>query len=147
MAKFIHATAVALRGRAVLIRGPSGSGKSDLALRCMALSPSGLLPGPVMLVADDQVAVEVRDGRLIACAPAGIAGKLEIRGLGIRIFPYLDAAEVVLAADLVSREAVARYPDPPGTTRIAGLELPMLAIHPFDASAPIKLMLALIDAA
>lgn len=147
MAELVHATAIAVSDRAVLIRGPSGAGKSDLALRCMALAPSALLPAPATLVADDQVELELRNGRLIARAPASIAGKLEIRGLGIRTFPYLDAAEVVLAADLVARETVPRYPDPPGIALIAGQGVLRIAIHPFDASAPLKLMLALIDAA
>ena len=74
-AETVHASTVASEGRAVLITGPSGSGKSDLALR--------LLDRGFTLVSDDQTIVTRVDDRLIASAPPTIAGKLEIRGIGI----------------------------------------------------------------
>ena len=141
----IHATAIALAGRAVLIRGAPGAGKSDLALRCLAVA-SPLLAEPAVLVADDQVSLSVDGGRLVARPPPTIAGKLEIRGLGIRDFPYLAAAEVVLAADLVAGESVERLPDPQPFATIAGVRLPLVRLAPFEPSAAIKLLLALSDA-
>lgn len=146
MADLVHATAIALRGRAALIRGAPGAGKSDLALRCICLPPSKYLPDTAILLADDQVLVENSDGILIARPPPSIAGKLEIRGMGIRDFPYLSAAPVVLVADLVPRDRIERFPDPPGRIVISGVELQWLAIDPFDASAPLKLLLAISDA-
>jgi serine kinase of HPr protein (carbohydrate metabolism regulator) len=131
----------------VLIRGPSGAGKSDLALRCLALAPSPLLRHPVALVADDQVCVVLESGRLIARPPATIAGRIEVRGLGIRNIPYCAAAEIWLLADLVARADVDRMPDPPRREHLLGVDLPVVRLHAFDASAPIKLMLALGDAA
>src|SRR3954466_2404822 len=74
-AETVHASTVASEGRAVLITGPSGSGKSDLALR--------LLDRGFTLVSDDQTLVRRTGDRLIASAPAALAGKLEIRGIGI----------------------------------------------------------------
>jgi len=74
-AETLHASTVALDGRAVLISGPSGSGKSDLALR--------LLDRGFILVSDDQTIVRKDGGHLVAGAPPTIAGKLEVRGIGI----------------------------------------------------------------
>jgi serine kinase of HPr protein (carbohydrate metabolism regulator) len=71
----LHASAVAIDGRAVLLMGPSGAGKSDLALR--------LLDRGFTLVSDDQTLVRREGARLLASAPDTIAGKLEIRGIGI----------------------------------------------------------------
>lgn len=141
----VHATAIAVSGRAVLIRGPSGSGKSDLALRCLAMPTSALLPEQATLVADDQVLVGLAEGRLVARPPPAIAGRIEVRGLGIRSVPYSHEAVVVLLADLVAREAVERLPDPWPHGALCGVGLPLLRICAFDASAPVKLMLALSD--
>jgi HPr kinase/phosphorylase len=71
----IHATTVSLDGRGVILRGPSGSGKSDLALR--------LINEGALLVADDQTILFVESGRMMAQPPAEIAGKMEVRGVGI----------------------------------------------------------------
>ena len=75
MTETVHASTVATGGRAVLLSGPSGSGKSDLALR--------LIDRGFTLVSDDQTVVMREGDRLIASAPPTIAGKLEVRGLGI----------------------------------------------------------------
>jgi serine kinase of HPr protein (carbohydrate metabolism regulator) len=140
-----HGTAIALAGTAVLIRGPSGSGKSDLALRCLALAPTALTAVPAMLVADDYVTVTRTGDKLVAEAPATIRGKLEVRGLGIVTVPCLDRAELVLVADLVAPERIERLPDPAPEVDLAGVKLPLLHIVPFEASAPVKLLLALAE--
>jgi RNase adaptor protein for sRNA GlmZ degradation len=122
----------------VLLRGPSGAGKSDLALR--------LIEGGARLVADDQVLLAAEDGRLVARAPAPIAGQIEVRGLGIVSVPTAEAAPVLLMADLVAPDAVERLPEPARET-ILGVELARVALAPFEASAPAKLRLALAQAA
>ena len=129
----VHGTCVALDGAGVLLRGPSGSGKSDLALR--------LIDGGAILVADDQVEVESRDGVLFAGAPETIAGRLEIRGVGIVCIPHAPAA-LKLLVDLVAAEKVPRLPEP-STEAIDGIGLPVVALAAFDASAPAKLRHAL----
>ena len=80
-AVLIHATTVQLGAHGVLIIGPSGSGKSDLALR--------LIGEGALLVSDDQTRLTLKDGRLIATAPATIAGRIEARGIGIQRAPQI----------------------------------------------------------
>jgi RNase adaptor protein for sRNA GlmZ degradation len=130
----MHATCVALPGGAVLLRGPSGAGKSDLALR--------LIEGGARLVADDQVLLAAENHALVARAPEPIAGRLEVRGLGI--VPVATAAEatVRLLADLVAPDAVERMPEAEAE-RILGIAVPRVALAPLEASAPAKLRLAL----
>lgn len=91
-----HASCVAAGGRGVLILGPSGAGKSALALQLLALGAS--------LVADDQTALAVEDGQLIARCPAPITGLIEARGVGLLSVPTVPEAEVVLVADLAQQE-------------------------------------------
>ena len=129
----IHATCVAVSGRGVLLRGPAGSGKSDLALR--------LIDGGAALVADDQVALTARDGRLFARPPETIAGNIEARGIGVMTLPHDAEAPVALVIDLVAPDQVERMPDP-ARCRYLGIELPLVALAPFEASAPAKVRLA-----
>ena len=145
--ELVHGTCVALGRRGALLRGSPGSGKSDLALRFMALPGEGvLLPS---LVADDQVFVEVNaDGALMASPPASIAGKIEVRGLGIVEVPFLAEAQLVLVCDLVDAKDVPRMPpEPLELTVIAGVPVPALRLAPFELSAPLKLKMALFQAA
>ena len=142
--ELVHGTCVALGRRGVLLRGGAGSGKSDLALRFMALPGEGALcPG---LVADDQVYVSANpDGTLMASAPPTIAGKIEVRGLGIMPVPFLPEAELVLVCDLVGGKDVPRMPpESEKATVLAGVPLPTLRLAPFEASAPLKLKMALL---
>jgi len=144
--ELVHGTCVALGRRGVLLRGSAGSGKSDLALRFMALPGEGALaPG---LVADDQVYVSANpDGTLTASAPPTIAGKIEVRGLGIMPVPFLPEAELVLVCDLAGSNDVPRMPaESAKTTVLAGVPLPTLRLAPFEASAPLKLKMALLRA-
>jgi serine kinase of HPr protein (carbohydrate metabolism regulator) len=142
--ELVHGTSVALGRRAALLRGGSGAGKSDLALRFLALQGEGALKP--QLVADDQVWAEASsDGSLIVSAPETIAGKIEVRGLGIVSVPFLAQARLVLVCDLVSGENVPRMPPEPWErTVIAGVPVPVVKLDPFELSAPLKLKLALL---
>ena len=142
----LHATAIVVLGRAALIRGPSGSGKSDLALRCLSLAPSSLIPGEARLIADDRVIVERCGPHLVVSAPSRLAGLLEVRGLGIvpLAATVVPSARLVLVVDLVAQDqAIERLPD---QTSIAfeGQSVAYLQLHPFEASAPVKLLLRLL---
>jgi len=145
--ELVHGTCVALGRRGALLRGGPGSGKSDLALRFLALPGDGEFKP--LLVADDQVFVEATGkGQLLASPPKTIAGKIEIRGLGIVAVPYLSEAELVLICDLVNDEDVPRMPvEPWERTEIAGRLVPALKLAPFELSAPLKLRMALLLAA
>ncbi len=143
-AELIHGTCVALGRRAALLRGPSGSGKSDLALRFLFLARRGPAAlDPPALVADDQVSIR-RDGdRILAAAPESIQGQMEVRGVGIVGVKALAEAELVLVVDLVDAGLVERLPPSDLTAQLAGIDLPLLRLTPFEASAPIKLALEL----
>jgi HPr kinase/phosphorylase len=139
-----HGTCVALGRTAALLRGPSGSGKSDLALRFLFLARRGpaALEAPI-LVADDQVWL-VRNGeRLLARPPDAIRGKMEVRGVGIVEVKSLMEAELALVVDLVPALQIERLPEGDATARLLGVELPRVALFPWEASAPIKLAIAL----
>ncbi|WP_088185635.1 HPr kinase/phosphorylase [Sphingobium sp. Z007] len=129
----LHATSVAIDGRVVLLRGPSGSGKSDLALR--------LIDRGGALVSDDYTLVKRVEGRLIATAPDTIRGRMEVRGIGIVAMAALSDAPVALIADLF--DPVDRMPLEPVHRNVAGIDVPVVKISPFEASAPIKVELAL----
>jgi HPr kinase/phosphorylase len=128
----VHATTVAIGGRGVLLRGPSGSGKSDLALR--------LIDGGADLVADDRTILDRAGDGVIASSPPSICGKIEIRGLGIVRLPALEQAMLALVVDISPAE-IERLP-PPETVNILGVPIPLLRIAPFEASAPAKIRLA-----
>ena len=129
-----HATSVALGEGAVLLRGPSGSGKSDLALR--------LIDAGARLVADDQSEVWREGDTLLVRAPRTIFGLIEVRGVGLVKVDAMPAARLALIADLVAMQHIERLPEPRSET-ILGLPVPLVAIAPFETSAPIKLRLAL----
>ena len=129
----VHASTVASDGRAVLISGPSGSGKSDLALR--------LLDRGFTLVSDDQTIVR-RDGdRLVASAPPTIKGKLEIRGIGIVEMDTVDDVPVALFVELTSE--IMRLPDDRRERPVLGVSLPLVSVDAQTASAASKVALAL----
>lgn len=118
----------------MLIEGPPGAGKSDLALR--------LLERGWRLVADDCTELTQRTGRLVASAPKAIAGRLEVRGLGIRRVASSRNAVLLLCVRLVPRARVPRLPEP-ARRRVAGVAVPLLRLHAFDASTPLKIEMAL----
>lgn len=137
--RLVYGTCVALDARAALLRGRSGAGKSDLALRFLSLDPARHA-----LVSDDQVHVRAIGDRPFASAPPTIAGLMEVRGVGILKMPAKARAELCLVVDLVQEGDVPRLPaQPPETAEIAGLLVPMLRLSAFEQSAPIKLRLAL----
>lgn len=141
----VHATAIAVGGRAALIRGPSGAGKSDLALRCIAQAPTALTPTAARLVSDDQVELRSTEaGALAVNAPAVLSGQLEVRGIGIIDVPT-DPGPVRLAlvVDIVPpRTAIARMPEP-ATVAVEGIRVPHMELDAFEPCAPLKVLLAL----
>jgi len=138
----IHATAVALPVEGgwagVLLRGPSGSGKSDLALR--------LIDQGARLVADDQTELFVDNGTVSLRTPARLAGQLEVRGLGLVTVPVVEQAPLVLVAELVAAADIDRLPVPQ-TVTLADVGVAMVRLAPFEASAAAKLRLAVQSAA
>ncbi len=132
MSETLHASCVAIAGRAVLIEGPSGSGKSDLALR--------LIDRGAVLVSDDYTVIERCGDRVFASPPPRIAGRIEIRGIGIVVKPHDEESRVALLVTL--DDAVPRMPDPAWRS-IDGHEIPVIALNAFEASAPIKVELAI----
>lgn len=129
----IHASAVAILGRAVLLYGRSGSGKSDLALR--------LIDRGASLISDDYTVCHARDNALFASAPGSILDRIEVRGLGIVNMPSIQDIPIALLINLESD--VDRFPLDRDVFLIAGHHVPMVALEPFHASAPIKVELAL----
>jgi serine kinase of HPr protein (carbohydrate metabolism regulator) len=142
MATRIHATCVALGRHGALLLGKPGSGKSDLALR-FALTRLPDEFGSPALIADDQVEVWRHGATVLARAPAALAGKIEIRGVGIVAMPFCEEAELCLAVSLADRAAVPRMPDENLRHEVCGFTLPALTMHPFDCSAPLKLAIAI----
>ncbi len=119
----------------LLLRGPSGVGKSDLALR--------LIEAGWRLVADDQCLLSRRDGTVFVSAPETTAGKIEARGVGVlSLASALPSAPLLMVVDLVDQEAPERMPEPPRND-VLGVSLPRLSLSPFDASVPAKLRLAI----
>lgn len=129
----VHASCVAIGGRAVLIGGRSGSGKSDLALR--------LIERGAALVSDDYTLVRRIEGRLLASPPETIAGKIEMRGVGILHFPAQADVPVALYVDLDSSPQ--RLPEGGDGRMLAGVAVPVIGLSGLEASAPLKLEAAL----
>lgn len=131
----VHSTCVEIDGKGVLLRGSSGSGKSDLAFRLIRS------PAQARLVSDDQVVLESEAERLFASAPPVLAGLLELRGLGLVVMPTVARVQVALAIDLVPRDDVPRLPEA-RTAMLCDVELPLLALHAFDLTVVDKVRLA-----
>jgi serine kinase of HPr protein (carbohydrate metabolism regulator) len=145
-----HGTAIAFGSLGVLIRGAPGSGKSDLALRLLALEPGGLaslvgtVTPPAALIADDQVIVTPQGGSLVLSAPANLRGLIEIRGVGIipvqRVSPGARLALVVDAATTV--QPAPRLPERHATTQVSDQRILQLVIDLRAPSAPLAVLLA-----
>tara|TARA_R110000868_G_scaffold105749_2_gene290290 strand:- start:423 stop:845 length:423 start_codon:yes stop_codon:yes gene_type:complete len=130
----INGTCVAIDGQGVLIRGPSGSGKSDLALR--------LIDAGAHLISDDYCRADLSGGALTLTAPPEIKDKLEVRGYGIVNLAAQDSAKVVLVVDLAPESEIARMPDL-NTCNVEGVTLNHLRVDARTPSAPAKVRLAL----
>jgi serine kinase of HPr protein (carbohydrate metabolism regulator) len=133
MANILHGSAVAIGGNGVLLCGPSGSGKSDLALR--------LIDRGAKLICDDALHIEHSNGLpLLSCAP-NIAGKIEIRGIGICPVDFVPSAPLRLIVQLT--QDVERMPPEHQRINIADFSVPMFKLDPFQASSALKVEWAL----
>jgi HPr kinase/phosphorylase len=130
----LHASCVELQGIGVVLLGASGSGKSDLALR--------LIDGGAQLVADDQLTVERRGGRLFGRPAPALAGLLEVRGFGIVRLPWQPESRLRLVVELQPESALPRLPAP-DAYELVGVPLPHLRLDPRAPSAAAKVRLAL----
>jgi serine kinase of HPr protein (carbohydrate metabolism regulator) len=123
----IHASAVLVDTSAVLIRGPSGSGKSRLAFELILAGRSGQLP-PVRLVGDDRIRLRASHGHLMVRPAPELAGLIEIRGLGIRRYEFTEQAMVGLVVDLAAADAE-RLPPPDALfVTIFGFMIPRIPV-------------------
>lgn len=129
----LHVSSIAIDGRAVLIEGESGAGKSDLALR--------LIDRGATLISDDYTLLQRAGRELVASPPDTIAGQIEVRGLGILPMPHVEKIAVVLLVRLT--DAPERLPLEEEVRRIAGVDIREVAIDSRTASAAIKVELAL----
>ena len=125
----IHATCIEVNGLGILLRGPSGSGKSDLALR--------LIDTGANLIADDYTELRVLDGQVMASAPEKINNLIEVRGIGLLNIDSAAQARVGAVIDLVKPEDVERLPEEEEIL-LMGLSFPRFKITPFESSAPAK---------
>jgi serine kinase of HPr protein (carbohydrate metabolism regulator) len=135
----IHASSVSIGGRAVLIAGRPGSGKSDLALR--------LIDRGAVLISDDYTILARAGDSLLASPPETIRGRIEIRGVGLGEMPCESLVPVALMVTL--DDPVPRLPEPGQTRLLAEIPIPLFALSAYEASAPIKveqILKALMDA-
>lgn len=128
----IHGTCISIDDVGVLLRGPSGAGKSDLALR--------LIDGGATLVSDDYCEMNVRDDTVILSAPEAIAGRMEVRGVGVVNVPHQPRARLGLVVDLTPHTAIERLPEET-ITRVADIVVRWIAVDPTHASADAKVRL------
>ena len=133
MTTLVHGACIDLAGIGVLLCGPSGGGKSDLALR--------MIEDGARLVADDQIELTAVRGALRAAAPAALRGRLEVRGVGIVEVAWIESTTLRLVIDLVGSGLPDRLPEPSRRDYL-GIGLPCMALSPFEPSAPAKLRLA-----
>jgi len=135
----VHASAVLVGERGVLIRGPSGSGKSSLLLGLLAGEPA-----TTWLIADDRVILTAAHGRLIAAAPPALAGLMEIRGQGVVRRPFVSPARLDLVVDLIPPADCDRMPPVEAeTVAVEGVMLPLLRLPLAAADGPARVRAAL----
>jgi serine kinase of HPr protein (carbohydrate metabolism regulator) len=130
--KTIHGTAIQDQGVGWLLSGPSGSGKSDLALRLMAHG--------AQLIADDQVTLWSTEERLWATCPMPIQGLMEVRGIGLIHRPFLTQAPIHGLIKLLPHHQIERFPSCEHML-LCGRAVPVHYVDPFEASALIKIRL------
>lgn len=129
----VHATLVNLSGCGVLLLGPSGSGKSDFAIRLLAHTGAHL-------VADDRVILDVKDGGLLGRAPEALSGLIEARGLGVLRVPCVACSPIHIAVHMTPGQQAERMPDPQ-RWRWGGVDVPAVTMDPFQVGAVAKLAL------
>ncbi|HLF58397.1 MAG TPA: HPr kinase/phosphatase C-terminal domain-containing protein [Alphaproteobacteria bacterium] len=129
----VHGTSVVVGGVGVLLRGPPGIGKSDLALR--------LIDGGARLIADDQTSLSREIGDLVMTSNAVLEGLLEVRGVGILAVPCVPRARLGLVVDLVPMSQIERMPEKEYCD-LLGVRVRLLKLPPFAASTAAKLRLA-----
>lgn len=134
----VHASAVLVGKQAVLIRGPSGSGKSSLAFDLVLAGRAGQ-SAKATLIGDDRVRLTPRDGALIVQNVPELAGLIEIRGLGIRKIETAGEAAVGLVVDLSASDAERLPPPEALKTAISGVELPRIPVAPGQNALPLVL--------
>ncbi|NNE23189.1 MAG: serine/threonine protein kinase [Rhizobiales bacterium] len=137
----MHATCVAIDGQGVMLIGPPGSGKSDLALRLIDEPGFGLGDQQMkgMLVGDDQIVLARRSNSLTASPAAALAGLIEVRGIGILKCPYLAEAPLALVVKLMPQSSIERQPEEPGTTfEELGVSVAIIEVDASQPSAPAR---------
>jgi HPr kinase/phosphorylase len=141
----LHATTISLNGTAVMIRGASGSGKSDLALQLLESSGTGLTGKAIstVLIADDQTILRREGETILASCPESIAGLLEVRGHDVLQVAAVQNMPLVLVVDLRPFAQIERLPQPEDMlTQILGLVIPSIMIDPIKPSAAARLRVA-----
>ena len=133
MRQMLHGTAISIGGHGVLIMGESGSGKSDLALR--------LIDRGAILISDDVVFLETRDNAPILTVAPNIAGKIEVRGVGIFTVDFIPSAPLRLIVEFL--DAPDRLPEDIAHTTIGDYVVPVSQLNPFEQSSAIKVEYAL----
>ncbi len=143
----VHATCVAFGNFGVLIRGPSGSGKSSLALRLIDAEGFGIGQTKLKakLVADDQVMLELKASKVLASAPAALSGKIEIRGIEIVTLTHLKVVQLRLVVDLVPYDSIPRMPGSDALkAQLFGVSLPRIMLDAQCADVTAKLRAAVV---
>jgi serine kinase of HPr protein (carbohydrate metabolism regulator) len=140
----VHATAVCVGQRAILIRGASGTGKSRLALDLILAGRAGMIAA-TKLVGDDRVRLDTRNGRVSVSGVPELEGMLEIRGLGIRRCEFTAKADVALVVDLAASDAERLPPPERLKTLISGVELPRIPVAAGDNPLPLVLGFLITD--
>ncbi len=143
----MHATGIDVRGACALIIGPSGAGKSDLALRCLTQAfTDGAHLVEVRLVGDDRMVLERHGEALWASAPDQIAGLIEVRDVGIVAMAPVARSRVRLVVDISGEQPRERLPAAAQTHSMLGLAIPVIRLAAHEASAPAKVIVALLAA-
>jgi HPr kinase/phosphorylase len=145
--RLVHATCLEIGGCGVLILGAPGSGKSDVALRLIDQPGRGTGPETMTarLVADDQVVITRRGDRLFAAPPAPLAGRLEVRGIGIVPADHAPEAELAMAVRLADASGIERLPEHGEVLILLGVAIPEIPVDAAAASAPARIRAGLIE--